>query len=364
LLADGCAALGYHQEPLPRNAVGCDQRCGTCGFGCRYGAKQSTLKTYLQDAFDQGARIVVNCNADRVLIEQGRAVGVKATAINQTTGKNYNVVVRAKVVVSSAGSIHSPALLLRSGLGNPHIGRHLHLHPVSTIAGVYSDKVYPWNGVMQSAYSDEFAHLDGSFGYKLEVPPVHPGLLGLATPWHSAREYREHMLQAPNTATIIVLTRDRDGGQITLDTHGEPVINYLTSVYDRKHLLHGMRQAARVHFAAGARAVLSLHSKKTVLEAPVDGPVQGMQLRQFERELEQHGLGANRLLMFSAHQMGTCRMGADPKDSVTDGNGEVHGVKGLFVCDGSLFPESSGVNPMLSIMALSHRASQYIKTVS
>jgi len=74
-------------------------------------------------------------------------------------------------------------------------------------------------------------------------------------------------------------------------------------------------------------------------------------------------MGVNRIMMFTAHQMGTCRMGADPKTSVTDGNGQVHGVKGLFVCDGSIFPSASGVNPMLSIMGLAHKASQYIKTV-
>ena len=74
-------------------------------------------------------------------------------------------------------------------------------------------------------------------------------------------------------------------------------------------------------------------------------------------------MGPNRMMLFSAHQMGTCRMGADPKTSVTDEHGEVHGVKGLFVCDSSLFPAASGVNPMLSIMALVHRSSQYIKTV-
>ena len=73
-------------------------------------------------------------------------------------------------------------------------------------------------------------------------------------------------------------------------------------------------------------------------------------------------MGPNRIMMFTAHQMGTCRMGADPRNSVTGGHSEVHGVKGLFVCDGSIFPSASGVNPMLSIMGLAHMASQYIKT--
>jgi choline dehydrogenase-like flavoprotein len=55
-------------------------------------------------------------------------------------------------------------------------------------------------------------------------------------------------------------------------------------------------------------------------------------------------------------------MGADPKNAVIDANHEVYGVKGLFICDGSVFPGASGVNPMLSIMGLAHRASQSIKT--
>ena len=362
LLADGCTSLGYHAGVIPRNAIGCEQRCGTCGFGCRYGAKQSTLKTYLQDAYDHGARIIVRCSADKVLIENGRAVGVKATVTNTETGKTYNVTVRARAVIVAAGSMHSPAVLIRSGLENRHIGRHLYLHPVSSITGIYPEKVYPWQGVMQSAYSREFAHLDGNYGYVLEVPPVHPGLIGLSTPWYSALEYREQVAQAANFATIIVLTRDKGEGTVTVDRDGEPVIDYVVSVYDRKHLLHGLRQAARVHFAAGAKAINSLHNKRTRLDRPENGMVSEQQLREFDRQLERHGMGVNRIMMFTAHQMGTCRMGADPDNSVTDEHAEVHGVKGLFVCDGSLFPGPSGVNPMLSIMGLVHRASQYIKT--
>src|SRR5258707_413478 len=174
LLADGCEALGYQVGVIPRNAINCQQRCGTCGFGCRYGAKQSTMKTYLQDAYDHGARIIVHCSADKVLIENGRAVGVEACVTDGE--KTYEVTIRAKIAIVAAGSIHSPAVLIRSGLENRHIGRHLYVHPVSTMTGIYPGKVYPWQGVMQSAYSREYAHLDGNYGYVLEVPPVHPGL--------------------------------------------------------------------------------------------------------------------------------------------------------------------------------------------
>ncbi len=363
LLLDGSVALGYHAGDLPRNAIGCEQRCGTCGFGCRYGCKQSTMKTYLQDAYDHGARIIVYCSADRVLLENGHVRGVQATVMEKGSGKTYRLTISAKTVIVAAGAIHSPAVLLRSGLENLHIGRHLHLHPTTTVAGIYPDRVYSWQGVMQSAYSNEFAYLDGNYGYKLEVPPAHPGLLGLATPWFSARDYREQMTHVANIATFIILTRDRGEGSVTLDRFGEPVIDYVVSVYDRQHLKHGLRQAARIHFAAGATSIVTLQSKRTRLERPAEGEISEQQLRAFDRQIEQHGMNPNRIMMFTAHQMGTCRMGADPKTSVTNEHGEVHGVKGLFVCDGSLFPAPSGVNPMLSIMGLVHSACQYIKSV-
>ena len=322
------------------------------------------MKTYLQDAYDHGTRIIVHCSADKVLIDNGHVEGVKATVTDKQTWKTHNLTIHAKIVVVAAGAVNSPAILLRSGLENQHIGRHLHLHPTTPITGIYPDKVYCWQGVMQSAYSDQFGRLDGNYGYKLEVPPAHPGLLGLGTPWYSAREYREQVAQAPNIATIIVLARDKGEGTISVDRNSEPVVDYVVSVYDRKHLLHGLRQAARVHFAAGATSVVSLHSKRTRLDRREDGTVNDLDLREFDRQLERHSMGVNRIMMFTAHQMGTCRMGADPKTSVTNEYGEVHGVKGLFACDGSLFPAPSGVNPMLSIMSLVHHNCQYIKTVT
>jgi len=363
LLFDGSAALGYHAGVIRRNAVGCEQRCGACCFGCRYECKQSTTKTYLQDAYDKGARIIVRCSVEKVLIENGKAVGVVGKALDTVSGETFDVTVRASVVVLAAGTINSPAVLLRSGLENKHIGRHLKLHPVSTVSGVYPEKVYPWRGVMQSAYTDEFAHLHDNYGYKLEVAPAHPGLIGLTTPWYGARAYRESMLDAPNLATIIVLTRDKGEGTVTTDRDGEPVVNYTTSPYDRQHLLHGLRTSARVHFAAGAKSVLSLHTKQNRVDRFADGTVSPRDLSDFDARIERYGMGPNRMMMFSAHQMGTCRMGSDAKNAVTDGNGEVYGVKGLFVCDGSVFPAASGVNPMLSIMGLSHRSAQYIKSV-
>src|SRR6266699_4918319 len=110
------------------------------------------------------------------------------------------------------------------------------------------------------------------------------------------------MLQTANVATFIILTRDKGEGTITIDRDGETVIDYVVSVYDRKHLMHGLRQAARIHFAARATAVNSLHTRRTRLDRQADGSVNEQQLREFDRQLERHGLGVNRVMMFTAHQ--------------------------------------------------------------
>lgn len=361
VLFDGASALGYHAGVNPRNAVACEQRCGGCNFGCRHGCSQSTMKTYLQDAYDHGARIIVRCSADNVLIENGRAVGVKASVDDAQTGKTYSVTIRAESVVVAAGALHTPAILLRSGLENPHIGRHLHLHPTTVSVGLYPEKVYAWRGVLQSAYSDQFVHLDGNYGYKLEAAPGQPGLFALARPWVSARDHREQMLRCSYLSPMIIVVRDKGEGSVTLDRSGEPVVDYVVSAYDRKHIAHGLSHGARIHFAAGAAETMSLQNKPTYLERSAHTTLHEQGLREFGRQVKRHGLGVNRILMFSAHQMGSCRMGANPRTSVADEHQQVHGVKGLFICDSSVFPGASGVNPMLSIMALAHNASQYIK---
>ena len=107
-MARGLESLGWHVEAMPRDVLGCEQGvvCGSCGYGCPLGAKQSTLRTWLEDAAGAGARIVVGARARRVLVEGGRAAGVDAGQVQ----------VRSRAVVAAAGAIETPALLLRSGL--------------------------------------------------------------------------------------------------------------------------------------------------------------------------------------------------------------------------------------------------------
>ena len=83
VLERGLKKLGYHVDTIPRNVKGCED-CGFCNYGCSFGAKQSTLKTYLQDAYERGSRIVVRATVKRVMHENGVAKG----AIVEAEDKN------------------------------------------------------------------------------------------------------------------------------------------------------------------------------------------------------------------------------------------------------------------------------------
>ncbi len=362
-LQRGCEALGYHWDRIPRNASGCDQRCGGCQFGCPFGRKRTALVTFLQDAHDRGARIIPGCVAERVLVRQGRAAGVEAHVAGAQPGQQHSVVVRAPTVVVAGGGVESPAVLLRSGLDNPNIGRHLRLHPVAVVAGFYEQLIQAWTGSPQTIKTDQFAHLRGGYGFRLEMAPAHPGIIAMGTAWEGGRQHKLQMLRSAHAAIFFVLTRETGEGSVRLDRQGQPVLRYWPNQVDAGFLVRGMQEITRIAFAGGAVAVSTTHSPPLQLESEArrPGAVGAARLEPFLDEIARQGIAPNRLPLFTAHQMGSCRLGADRRTSVADPYGRVHGVGGLFVADASGFPTASGVNPMLSVMALAHRVAQRIK---
>ena len=348
----GLARLGWHHGLLPRNVRGCiqDEACGYCGYGCRHGAKQSTLVTYLPDAAARGARIVVRCEVRRVRIEGGRTTGVDARV------GSCALTVQAPAVVVACGAIHSPALLLRSGVRLPALGRFLALHPGTAVFGLMDEEVRPWSGTLQAHYSDQFADLDRGYGFKFETVPMHPSLAALAVPWESGAQFNAQMAQLTRTTLCAILLRDRYGGRVAVDRGGQPIVRYRVSAYDLAHLRQGLAAAAELLEAAGAREIWVPHARWLPYR-PEAGS--GARARWFERVIAA-GLGPNELLLSSFHQMASCRMGANARSSVVDAEHRVWGVRGLYVADASVFPTASGVNPMLSIMGIAHRAAGII----
>src|SRR5580692_4722071 len=343
----GLNNLGWHVAAMPRNVVGCEQGkvCGYCGYGCSLGAKQSSTKTWLADAQDAGARLVTETRALRVRIEAGAATGVDARSRNGS-----RVTVRSKAVVAACGAIHTPALLLRSGLRNENIGQHLHLHPVSNVCGVFEEEIRPWEGTMQAIYSDEHRFLTGNYGVKYETTALQPVIAVAVLPSREPEHYRSLLGKLSNTMAIGVLLRDRDGGRVSLDREGNPVAHYALSEFDRAHLRRGFIGAARILEAAGARHIFSPHAKWCAYEPSRNGS-----LDNFTQSMDAAGWDSGRLALFSFHIMGSARLGGSPKTSATNPDGETWEVRNLFVMDGSSFPSASGVNPMISIEAIAHR---------
>jgi choline dehydrogenase-like flavoprotein len=348
ILERGLKACGWHVDVIPRNATACVHglECGYCGYGCRHGAKNSTAKTYLASAVAHGARIVVRCDVQRVVREGGRAVGVEGL-VRTADARSVRLTVRAKAVVAAAGALHTPALLARSGLASPRIGRGLRLHPVSAVAGFFAERVEPWSGNLQTRHSDQFANQDQWYGAKFETGPVHWALPGSAFGWEGPAQHRSVIGRLGNISVCGILLRDRDAGRVVTGRDGRPRVHYELSTYDARHLRAAMLAAAQVLAAAGAKEIFTLQQPS--LQMAPGGP--GW-LDRFAAGVDERGLDRCRMALISFHQMASCAMGAGPDRGVVGETGESFETPGLYVADGSAFVTSSGVNPMITIMAI------------
>jgi len=358
-MREGAQRLGWHWSVATRNVdpARFDQDSGGfIGFGDRTGAKRSTLKTYLVDAVAAGAVVVADCSAREVLVEGGRAAGVAAVWTDRASGRRISLTVRAPHVVCAAGALETPALLLRSGIGGPAVGRDLHLHPTIAMSGVYGEDLRAWSGAPHAVLVDEFesgADAEG-FGFRIEGTQYAPGLIGSATPFTTAAEHRRQMERMASTGTFLARIRDHGGGTVTLDAAGEAEVRYaLTDPIDVRTMHRAFGALARLHVAAGASELVLLAATPPVWRA-------GDDLDAYLARLRRLPLRLGGVTLFSAHQMGSCRMGADPATSVADVRGELHDTPGVWIGDASAFPTATGTNPMISVMALAHRTAEAI----
>jgi choline dehydrogenase-like flavoprotein len=323
----------------------------------------------LAQAVANGARILPDCKAERLVFENGAATGA-ITTLGTRAGTPRTLEIVAKTVVVSGGALRTPVLLQRSGLTHPAIGKNLRLHPVSLVAGVFDEPVEMWRGTMQAAKSSRFIDPDEERnGYIIESAPGHPGLLALGIPWSSRAEHERLMKLGRFIAPFLAIVKDDAGGTVTASRAGFAEINYRTTPRDERGLRHALRSMSRIAEAAGASEIIAAGSppmswrRREGTEA----------LEVYLRRLHRFDFAPNRGTVFSAHQMGTARMGSDARDHVCDPWGRVrstarprpsdpHGglIKNLYIADGSLFPTALGVNPMVTILAVAKRVSRAI----
>jgi len=352
VLSDGCEKLGYHWAIIPRNVKNC-WNLGYCGMGCPTNAKQSMLVTTIPAALNRGAQLVYRARAEKLLIDNEQVKGVLCHAMADDavhkTGKRIRI--QAKHTVMACGGINGPGLLLRSDAPDPHdrIGKRTFVHPVPGTVGEFAQRIDGFYGAPQSTYSDHFQWKDGvtgPMGYKLEVPPMHPGFVAAIGMGHG-QDHSEQINRLPYLNMMLALLRDgfhedSQGGCVSLRNDGLPALDYPFNDY----LLDGVRRAlhtsAEVQFAAGAKKVRPIHAVGRF----------GSSLAEVKAQIDELDLKPNRVRIGSAHIMGGCAMGEDVKTSVVDSYGKFHHLEGLHVLDGSIFPTSIGANPQLSIYGM------------
>jgi choline dehydrogenase-like flavoprotein len=345
LLRQGAEAMGWKVIPNIRNQLHC---AGTnnCAFGCPTGAKRSTLVSYIPRALAFGARVYSDCRADTLMTQGKRIVGVAARVIRPNGTPGARVIVRAQTVVVAAGSIHTPGLLLRSGIRSPsgQIGANLTLHPNAKVVAVFDEEVEGWKGVHQAYQVREFQEQ----GYLMAAVNVPPSVLAMGMPF-IGQALDEILSQYNRIVSGGILVEDTTTGRVRNLPGGAPMAFYQLSDFDAERIVRGVALIAELLFAAGARKVWVPFDGVAPLDSPDD-----------VRRLFAQTIPKRSMEIMTTHVMGTCRMGGDRARHVCDPWGKVYDTEGLWVADASLFPTSIGVNPMETIMALATRNAERI----
>ncbi|KAJ5343713.1 Alcohol dehydrogenase long-chain fatty [Penicillium brevicompactum] len=379
VILEGARKLGYAAKTVPQNTGHGEHYCGYCTLGCASGGKKGPTETFLMDAAKAGAKFMEGFHADKVMFTKvnGKQVasGVKGTwrsrdsylGLGSAGVVERKVIVKAKKVVVSAGSLHSPLLLLRSGIKNSQIGRNLHLHPVVVAGAIFDEETRPWEGSALTTVVNEFEDLDGhGHGVKIEALSMLPSVFLPIFPWRGALDYKLWAANMRRSTSFITLTKDRDSGRVYPDpVDGRCRIDYTVSAFDRKHIVEGIIASAKMAYIAGAKEFHTtyrdlppfIRSEASRPDAPEGTNDEALQ--SWIAELRRKSpLNPERGLFASAHQMGTCRMSKSPKLGVVNQDCQVWGSEGLYVVDASVFPSASGVNPMVTNMAIADWASQ------
>lgn len=334
LMDKGRAALGIAGAPMTRFVRDC-RGSARCQLGCPHGAKQSMDLTYIPQAESLGARVLSGARVDRIVWDGDRAAGV--------SGRRLRLVARRAVVVA-ASAIQTPLLLARSGVRSPHLGRHFQAHPGCDVVGLFDRPVRMWSGATQGYEIDEYRDAHRA---KLETVALPPELY-LATLPGVGRRWVRAMAASENAASWAIALRARAEGRVR-ERFGRTAISFTPGREDMDDLRSALRRIAELFFAAGARAILPAVRGLPDEIGPDDLPL----LDRAPRDP-----GAYSFIL--SHLFGTARMSVSASDGVVGPDFAVHGRRGAYVVDSSIFPTNLGVNPQHTIMAVAMHAAERI----
>ena len=317
LFVKGCDSLGVHWHFLRRAQSNCafeqGNDCIGCLGGCHRDAKQSIMVVYVREAEKFGLEVQAQVEVER--IETGEIVQVMAQA------RGEKRVYQAKNVILSGGAFGTTRMLYRSGFKStlPALGKYFSSHPQFMFFGVYDEEVNAHKGMFQSVASKDPAFR--ARGFKLEN--VYAGPVSTAMLFNvSGHKHQEIMRKYRHMTCAEVAIRDENAGEIMVDKSGKLTVKKTMTAQDLRRMADGTGTLKKILEASGA---------KYVVESPY---------------------------YFGLHLMGGARMGVDAQTSVVGPDYRVHGQKNVFVCDSSLYPNAPGINPGLTVMALSHKLSE------
>jgi choline dehydrogenase-like flavoprotein len=351
LFKKGINKLGYKGGFLAHNRMNC-QRSGFCELGCAYDAKQNSAKVLIPKALEMGARVYSGFRAERILQEKGRAAGVAGSVVDTATGKRrLSFTIKARAVCVAGSAIRSPALLQASEILDEAgmTGKNFRCHPGVIAAGVFDEVVDGWRGIPQSYECTQLLdHNDDQkniwmvpgFAHPIGTAAMAPGFG--ATHMSFMRKYR-HM------AAIIVMLDEEGSGSVKWRGNGRIDIRHSLTALDRKQIVMGLEGASKILLAAGAKEVLIPHHDPLVIKGEDQLGL-----------IKKRGVPDYDLALTGVHPMGTLKMGDNPKSAVVKSTGEHHGLPGLFICDGSVFPTALGVPPQISIYSFSRHFAPHV----
>ncbi|SEG21553.1 Choline dehydrogenase [Alcanivorax sp. DSM 26293] len=342
LIDRGAAANGFLQrQPLMRNAQGCDGQ-GLCQFGCPTDAKQSTNVSYIPRALERGAFLFSGFRAERLQRQGNRITGVIARGQN-ADGRPITLSLTCQQTIVAMGSLFTPLFLRQQGVRNPHLGRHLTLHPAGVVNALFPDRDLANSRSIPQGYGVSDWEEQGLMFEGGTIPLAGHSLLNPLVGQDWVRFTEDY----PHTAYFGFMIRDTSEGRVRRGPRrGLPLIRYHMNRQDFALFKRGIHALACWYLDAGAEQVLipglnrivRIHNR-TELERFLRSP-----------------LKPKDFLISAYHPLGTARIAASPRDGVCDSRHRVFGYPGLSVMDGASVPTSLGANPQVTIMAMASRA--------
>lgn len=347
VLRQGAAALDWRSEIMDHNRQSHCKGLGTCLVGCPIDAKRNARMVALPAAIAAGARVYSRSRATRIEDAGGEIKKVLCRALDRRGYHEQQAFeVRAKVVVIAANPLGTVPLLLRSGIGNGHVGRALSLQPQVPVLAQFEHNIDAFEGIPQSCAVTQFATCDatrGLGGFRVEGIMGTPGIVGSLVPQAgvAGKAMIQHLRQM---AASLVLVPDESVGSIALSGGGQRIVRYALTDEWRQRARRGVAAAAQVYLEAGASAVI----------VPTVPPLFVRKKADFSA-IDALSFAPATLPLLSAHQQGGARLGPSDAEGAANPDGVLYGTSGVYIMDSSGFPTTASSHTMAPIVAMAHR---------